>query len=213
MDYDARTQLKNYVDEISKFAKRSRGDLLDCMRRFRSVIEQLSLEAKYPTLYFYCNWAMHPGIAKNRYGYEMLVEIDRSFIFGNGETIENMMAGILKALSLSELYEEVFALLDECDIDSPTLKNDWSAFQKALLDDLLHRTISLPENIGTKGAAFDAREQMRRIHESQGLRTDFAVYKFYLSFKSDDKQGRPSGYYFNVTLHDSGAVTMNGHLL
>jgi hypothetical protein len=213
MPYDAVLELKSYMEEFAASKKPSRAEYIDLMRRFRMAIEHKELDQKYKTLYFYCNWVMHPGIAKNRYGFEMLTEID-SAIFGNSNVaVTEALAGVLKALALGELHDEIFRMLDELGIDKVALKNDWPGFQKALLHDLLNREVSLPDPLPSKGMAFEAREAMKQDRIAKGVREDLAVTKFYLDFHPTGHPGRPAGYYFNVVLHESGKVQLNGHLL
>lgn len=210
MPYDAVLELKNHMEEFASSSTRSRADYIDLMRRFRMALEHKGLDKKYETLYFYCNWVMHPGIAKNRYGYDLLLEIDAA-VFAD-QAVGPTVDGVAKALGLGELHDEIFGMLDEFGIDKIALKSDWEKFQKSLLRDLVSKEISLPQQLGNKGPAFEAKEAMRQDRIAKGQRDDLTVVKFYLSFHPAGSSGRPAGYYFNVGLHQIATVELNAHL-
>jgi hypothetical protein len=205
--FDPVNRLRRHVQQmIDNKTGTSPEDAIGVLRLSRLILEQDKSKAVYPTLWLYCNWALHPEIDKQDLGWELLEEINK----GLRDDVDPINA-VCRALRLSELRAEMsrlFAAKDIPPVVTYSLRN-WRQFLGFMLDELTHRPIRFPANRTGKAAAiFD-----RLVpHAANG----YVPIGLYLSNHSDCTDGTwdPPGFFFHVELiaPDGDRATIAGPL-
>lgn len=118
--------------------------LADC----RNVIESTKKQEIYPTLYFYCIWALHPDIDRNPFVFKVLEEMSCE-ASGIGE---NGTYNISNKLRIFKLIDEIIDIIIEsfnpsiAELSDKYLEN--LLFQ--ILRNLSHRKLHFPEQKSKK---------------------------------------------------------------
>jgi len=88
------------IVEFVKFQQISKENVTQFMTDCRTIIEFSNQKEKYPVLYFYSNWVLHPNIDRNHFLYSILGEINFKL-----SSVENFhVAPILK---ITKLIQEI----------------------------------------------------------------------------------------------------------
>lgn len=116
-----RTHLINEISQNISNIIISKNDMGQLLRDFRSLIEIDNTTANYKILYFYCNWAAHPNVNRNKELYQILEKINIGFAelpIKNSESnkkYNDYIDVIIDALNFNSLIENIHLLLFSID--------------------------------------------------------------------------------------------------
>ncbi|MDB5799826.1 MAG: hypothetical protein JWL63_765 [Rhodocyclales bacterium] len=189
------------------------------MRRTRLVLEHKGLKGRYPTISLYCDWLQHTEIDRNPSVWSLIEKIDGIFTSVPGGTVEEDMATISGAFSLTPLRHELIALYKAETINTSlfTVLSNWRQFILHVLADLAQRPLRFPNPPPSKAA----REVLERIvarRISRGKNPDHRVTSVFISDRRSEESvpGRPPGFYFHIRMRETSETIyaeLNGPLL
>jgi hypothetical protein len=88
------------IIEFVKSQQISKENVTQFMTDCRTIIESSNQKVKYPILYFYCNWVLHPNIDRNPFLYDILGEINFKL-----SGVENFH--VATVLKITKLIQEI----------------------------------------------------------------------------------------------------------
>jgi hypothetical protein len=106
--FDAVSRLRRHLQHMIN-NKTSAEDAIGVLRLLRLILEQDKSQAAYPTLWLYCNWALHTEIERQDLGWQVLEGINNALVQFRDD-VDGLLGAINHALRLSELRGEMSRL-------------------------------------------------------------------------------------------------------
>jgi hypothetical protein len=132
-----------YVKEISEILLQpiiSKNDVGQLLNKIRCLIELENKQAKYKTLFFYCNWIVHPVIDKNKELYSILEMLNIGFAkLPEGKFYTNV---VFDGLRVFDLRIDLIDLFIEFSL--PRINID-AKFLLKIFNNLLLKPIRYPD--------------------------------------------------------------------
>jgi hypothetical protein len=193
---------------------------LEILRLTRLIIEQERWAEQYPTLSLYCNWVQHEKIDRRPEAWFILEKINDILVDQGDSDPSAVIREISRAFGLAPLRQQMLWLFMSKSIQTDIIDalSNWRGFLGAVLDDLSHRPIRLPDNVETmrKGLSKAVFDRMVDRNRNVGRRTDLVPRTVYITNRSKEagEPGRPAGFYWHVHLFEQGVhcVELNGLL-
>jgi hypothetical protein len=151
-----RTHLIKEIDQNISKQKISKNEIGQLLRDIRCLIEFDNQTENYKTLYFYCNWAAHPNIDRNKGLYPLLDKINIGFAELNGviekKKFPNYIDVIIDAIDFNDLTENFHRLLLHI---YPLKKFKDLKLIIPICENLIQKKIHYPENLVKKDVKKD----------------------------------------------------------
>ncbi len=147
---------KESILEILAFNPIHTSNVKAFMTYIRELLEKYKKKKHYPTLNFYCNWAVHPKITRSKVVVDMFESLTRSIAAHNASAgaTGNIWNQINNQIGISRLKTELMGFMQELSIPIKRFEdtNYWKGFvglmfQKLKDKPLLIANVSKQEKI------------------------------------------------------------------